>query len=90
MEKILILEKHEVKVHDEPLTMAMYAERQKQKVSLWLWSPENGAQHKSKGKAIGWLRKLLAKEGWQNASKWEIWQDIKGERYNVYAVDAIQ
>lgn len=36
------------------------------------WTPENGASFKTVGAAVGWTKKLLAKNGWPNPEVFEI------------------
>ena len=42
------------------------------------WEPENGASFKSLGRATGWLKKLLAKDGWPNTTHWKIQKSYLG------------
>ena len=48
------------------------------------WAPESGAELKTLGAATGWLKKLLGKVGWPDATEWEIYQCRGKSGYQIF------
>ena len=79
------LAKHEVVSKIGTLDEATW-ERNKNR--LQRWKPESGKQRDgftSKGNARRWITKLLKKEGWPDATQWEIWE-FGPNSFGVYMV----
>jgi len=80
---------HTIEVVDSALTVEEWNKRKAAgwRMDPWGHGPYTNGSFTSAGKAVGWLKKLLKKPGWPEATRWEVWRDINGgDNWTTYLV----